>query len=240
MSELKNYILNTLNKTYDELETLSDTEVNTLTVYKHKECGKKIILIKSNNRNDGVFRALKCKDTGGLLPMIYEVATEEDALYVIEEYVEGITLFEKYKNASPTSDEIKGIMLSICDAMSILHSMKIIHRDIKPNNVMVRNDGTICLIDLSIAKTVNDGAKDTINLGTVGYAAPEQFGLSQSSPATDVYAFGVLVNQLVLGVHPTTQTPKGRLGRIIKKCTSTQIEDRYQNTDELEKAIKHI
>ena len=123
--------------------------------------------------------------------------------------------------------------------MGILHNLRIVHRDIKPNNVMVRNDSTVCIVDLSIAKMMNEGSiSDTINLGTIGYAAPEQFGFSQSQPTTDIYAFGVLANQLILGVHPTTQVPKGKLGKIIKKCTSTQISNRYQNTNELKKALK--
>ena len=240
MSQLKEYIDKSLSSNFTEEGILSDSEINKLTVYSHNKTGKKLVLIRSLNRNDGVFRALKCKDTNGLLPRIYEVSTEEDALYVLEEFVDGVTLHEKYKNSAPDKNEFKNILISLCDALGILHSLKIIHRDIKPNNVMIRKDSTLCLVDLSIAKIINENEKDTINLGTVGYAAPEQFGLSQSSPATDIYAFGVLANRILLGVHPTTQTPNGKIGKIIKKCTSTQIEDRYQNTQELKKALTHI
>lgn len=239
MSELKEYIDNYLDKEYKEIKVLSDTAVNKLTVYEHCKTGKKIVLIRSFNRNDEVFRILKAKDTNGLLPMIYEVAGEDDALYVLEEYIEGENLFKKYANTQPTQDELKKMLLSICDSMTILHKLNIVHRDIKPNNIMIRNDGSVCIVDLSIAKIITEtNTNDTINLGTVGYAAPEQFGFSQSMPTTDIYAFGVLANQLALGVYPTTDVPKGKLGRIIKKCTSTQISSRYQSTEQLKKAIR--
>ena len=241
MSKLKNYIDSCLENEYREVEVLSETAVNKLTVFEHCKSGKRLVLIRSLNRNDEVFRALKSKDTNGLLPMIYEVAGEEDALYVLEEYIDGENLFKKYSNSQPTQNEIKKILLSICDSMELLHRFNIVHRDIKPNNVMVRNDGSICIVDLSIAKMISEsGSNDTTNLGTVGYAAPEQFGFSQSMPTTDIYAFGVLANQLILGVHPTTDVPKGKLGRIIKKCTSTQISNRYQNAEQLKKALKTI
>lgn len=241
MSELKNYIDGCLKSEYREIGVLSDTAVNRLTVYEHCETGKKLVLIRSLNRNDEVFRALKSKNTNGLLPMIYEVAGEDDALYVLEEYIEGEHLFKRYCNTQPTQSELKNILLSICDSMEFLHSLNIVHRDIKPNNVMIRADGTVCIVDLSIAKMITENSpKDTINLGTIGYAAPEQFGFSQSMPTTDIYAFGVLANQLALGVYPTTDVPKGKLGRIIKKCTSTQISSRYQSAEQLKKAIKVI
>ncbi len=241
MSQLKSYIDKTLKDEYKEVKTLSETALNRLTVYEHCQTGKKVVLIRSLNRNDDVFRTLKSKDTMGLLPMIYEVCTEDDALYVLEEYIEGESLFKKYATSQPESDELKMILLSICDSMEILHSLNIVHRDIKPNNIMVRRDGSICMVDLSIAKIITENsARDTTTLGTVGYAAPEQFGVSQSMPTVDIYAFGVLANQLALGVHPTTSVPKGKLGRIIKKCTSTQISNRYQNASQLKKAIRNI
>lgn len=241
MSELKDYIDRCLLDEYKEVGVLSDTAVNKLTVFEHCETGKKLVLIRSLNRNDEVFRILKSKNTNGLLPMIYDVAGEEDALYVLEEYIEGEHLFKKFQNTQPTYSELKNILLSICDSMGLLHRFNIVHRDIKPNNVMIRADRTVCIVDLSIAKIITENSSnDTMNLGTVGYAAPEQFGFSQSMPTTDIYAFGVLANQLALGVYPTTDVPKGRLGRIIKKCTSTQISNRYQSAEQLKKAIKNI
>lgn len=74
------------------------------------------------------------------------------------------------------------------------------------------------LLDLSIARMISEKEeKDTATLGTIGYAAPEQFGLSQSTKATDIYSLGVLLNIMITGVHPTISIPKGKICRVIKK-----------------------
>ena len=135
----------------------------------------------------------------------------------------------------------KKIVISVLSGVMALHDAGYIHRDIDPSNIMLTNDEHIKLIDFGIAKIINTHEeKDTVNLGTIGYAAPEQFGFSQSMPATDIYALGVLANELILGVHPTVKVPKGKIGKIINKCTATQISARYQTASELKKALRHI
>ena len=120
--------------------------------------------------------------------------------------------------------------------MEILHNNNIIHRDIKPANVIVKSDGHATLIDLSIATLLSvQKGNDTQNLGTIGYAAPEQFGLSQSRPETDIYALGIMMNIMLTGVHPTIEIPKG-----IKKCTAISIGERYKNIEELKKDLEKI
>lgn len=241
MSNLKDYIDNTLNNEYEFEKILSETAVNRLTLYKHKSSQNQLVLIQSNYRNDDVFRKLKGLDTNEYLPVIYEVCSEDDYLYVLEEYIDGETLADIMQNREKISNqEIKKYLIDLCNALEILHKLNIIHRDIKPENVMIHN-GKACLIDLSIAKLMSgDKSNDTINLGTIGYAAPEQFGFSQSQPTTDIYALGVLANELILGVHPTIEIPKGKLGMIIKKCTAIQISKRYQNVSSLNKALSRI
>lgn len=97
------------------------------------------------------------------------------------------------------------------------------------------------LIDLEISRFVTGIKKrDTNKLGTVNYAAPEQFGVAESTFATDVYAVGTLINYLILGVYPTVRTPKGFLGMIVRKCTSTQIYRRYQNINKLKRHLDFI
>lgn len=241
MSNLKNYIDSTLNNEYEFEKILSETAVNRLTLYKHNSSQNQLVLIQSNYRNDDVFRKLKSLDTNEYLPMIYEVCSEDDYLYVLEEYIDGKTLADIMQSGRHISNrEIKKYLTDLCNALEILHRLNIIHRDIKPENIMIYN-GKACLIDLSIAKSMSgDKSNDTINLGTIGYAAPEQFGFSQSQPTTDIYALGVLANELILGVHPTIEIPKGKFGKIIKKCTATQISKRYQNVYSLNKALSHI
>ncbi len=240
MSEIKDYIDRSLQSEYKELKNLSETSVTKITLYQHKESGKELLLIRSGYRNDEVFRKLKSLNTNGYTPLIYEVCSEDDYLYILEEYVEGKTLASYLENGEALSEkDIVKYVKDLCCALEILHSLGIVHRDIKPENVMIRN-GKACLIDFSVAKLINYTRKDTLNLGTVGYAAPEQYGITESNPATDIYALGVLANILLTGEHPTTKIPGGRLGRIIRKCTDIQISKRYQSARELKKQIMKV
>lgn len=241
MSELKQYIDKNLDKYFEFNKALSETAVNKIFLYKHKNSGKSLCLIESNYRNDDVFRILKSANTKGVLPQIYEVASEDDKVIILEEYIEGVTLSSVIANRKISQNEIKKCILDICDALNILHTNNIIHRDIKPENIIIKDNGNACLIDLSIAKIMTDAkTKDTINLGTIGYAAPEQFGFSQSQPTTDIYALGVMINELILGVHPSINVPKGTWGKVIKKCTATQISKRYQSINDVIKAINKV
>ena len=140
----------------------------------------------------------------------------------------------------PTNRAIS-VALDLCAALGELHTRGIVHRDLKPDNIMIQPDGHAVLIDLSAARLMGDNKhRDTVNLGTVGYAAPEQFGISQSGPASDIYALGVTLNEMLLGVHPTMDMPKRRLGRIVRRCVTTQISKRYPTVSALEKALSTI
>ncbi len=237
MSELKKYIDATLKEQYSQIGTISRSDEGSITVYKKNSSDEKLLLIESLSRNDEVFRKLKKIDCCGYLPNIYEVCSEEDRLYVLEEYVEGKSLAKITSEKKLDNKAVINYLIDICSALEILHSNNIIHRDVKPANVIIRGEKA-CLIDLSIARMMsNSDGGDTENLGTIGYAAPEQFGLSQSLPVTDIYALGVLANVLLLGVHPSIDVPKGKIGKIINKCTEIQISRRYQHVSDLKKDL---
>ena len=239
MSQLQEYIETCLNDEYTFESVISKNAVNELKLYTHQKSGQKIILIKSVYRNDDVFRVLKNMAPTHILPAIYEVASEEDYFLVLEEYIQGEPLDKKMQDELSLA-QIKQILIDLCEALEILHANKIVHRDLKPENIIITDTAAV-LIDFGIAKIITTHEeKDTVNLGTIGYAAPEQFGFSQSMPATDIYALGVLANELILGVHPTVKVPKGKIGKIINKCTATQISARYQTASELKKALRHI
>ncbi len=158
---------------------------------------------------------------------------------MLEEYIEGKRLSDIISNNKVLDKKIACKYVSqICDALSFLHSIGIIHRDIKPSNIIIKNDDTAVLIDLSIARFINEQESDTQALGTPGFAAPEQFGVSQSNKATDIYGLGVLLNIMLTGSHPSVDLPKGRLKKVIEKATSTQISKRYKNAEKFKRAIK--
>jgi serine/threonine protein kinase len=114
-----------------------------------------------------------------------------------------------------------------------------VHLDIKPENVMIDNNGTVKLIDYSAAKLYKSHrTQDTQLLGTAGYAAPEQFGITQSDGRVDIYALGILMNVMLTGEHPSKAFyKKGRLKKIIEKCTRIDPNRRYQKIKDLKKAL---
>ena len=74
-------------------------------------------------------------------------------------------------------------------------------------------------------------------LGTTGYAAPEQYGLSQTDGRADIYSLGVLLNVMLTGEHPSATLAKGRLGRVVHHCTAMNPQKRYQNVLSLMEAL---
>ena len=86
------------------------------------------------------------------------------------------------------------------------------------------------LIDFDAARLHKpEAAADTQILGTTGFAAPEQYGLSQSDTRTDIYSLGVLMNVMLTGQHPSQTLAEGRLGRVIGRCTQVNPEKRYRD-----------
>ena len=78
---------------------------------------------------------------------------------------------------------------------------------------------------------------DTQILGTTGFAAPEQYGLSQSDIRTDIYSLGILINVMLTGEHPSKCLAEGRLGRIVERCTRVNPQKRYKNVLRLMEAL---
>lgn len=240
MSIKENYIRETLKAEYEKVCDLRNSKRSTVASYKHLKSGEKLLLITTTVQNDGVFKVLKGEKHENL-PMIYDVCCGENEMLVIEEFVEGENLANIIsREALPKKRAIK-YCLDVCEALKQLHSKKIIHRDIKPLNVIIDKQDNAVLIDLQSSRLMSDEKeKDTQYLGTVGYAAPEQFGIFQSVPATDIYALGVMFNELLIGKHPSVEIPKGRLGKIVGKCTNINIPKRYQSVEALQKDLKKL
>jgi serine/threonine protein kinase len=131
----------------------------------------------------------------------------------------------------------KKVMAGVCNGLTVLHDRGIIHRDVKPENVVIDTQGRVVLIDLNASRIIGPSSKDTVIMGTVGYASPEQLGLSQSDARTDLYAAGVLLNVMLTGKHPTQGYAKGHAGAVVRKCTALNPEDRYQSARKLYHAL---
>lgn len=175
------------------------------------------------------------------LPQVFKAGEMEGLFIVEEEYIDGIPLWEMISGGTHMDEErTVCITLQICSGLAFLHRNGLVHRDIKPENVMLTPEDKIYIVDLDASMRINRYKEsDTTLLGTAMYAAPEQFGLTRSDERTDIYALGILINELLTGVHPAVETyRKGLLGNVIEKCTRMNPADRYQSVDELQHALQ--
>ncbi len=171
------------------------------------------------------------------LPAIVDIFREGEHINLVMEYIEGRTLEETALLKPLTTRALTDIALEICLALKCLHSMKppIIYRDMKPSNIMVREDGHICLIDFGTARRFFKGSarKDTNMLGTPAFAAPEQFG-GRTDERSDIYSLGMTIRACAPGGKL-----KGSLKRIMDKCAQHDPNDRYKNVDEVIRDLRY-
>lgn len=237
-NELKEYIDKKLESNFIKTATLKKEDSSEIYLYEHKTLNNKIIKRVSTNRNDEVFRKLRNKRINNM-EQIYEVCSTEDNLIVLEEFIEGKTLLQLIDEGPIPTKKACKYAYDVCNALKVLHDMGIVHRDVNPSNIIINNEDEAVLIDLGIARILkSDGGRDTNELGTVGYAAPEQYGISQSGKSADTYSLGITLNIMITGIHPTVGVAKGKIGRIINKSISTQISKRYLDARQLQRDLK--
>jgi serine/threonine protein kinase len=169
----------------------------------------------------------------------FEMIVFDNQLFVVEEYIQGVTLQSYIEENGALDDEsVKKISLAICNGLSQIHNLGIVHRDITPGNIMISNSGEIKIIDFGISRLEkNSQTKDTQILGTQGYAAPEQYGFSQTNNKADIYALGVLINYMKTLKLPNEQLTIGVYSEIVTKCTQIDENRRYQDIDSVSIAI---
>ncbi|MCD7761687.1 MAG: serine/threonine protein kinase [Lachnospiraceae bacterium] len=201
----------------------------------HEGTGRLFVKKQLKQYNLEVFQMLRAHPVPNT-PRIYELVEENGTLTVIEEYLQGQTLqglLEEHGNFS--ENEAIAITLAIAGIVQNLHHMEppIIHRDIKPANLILSPDHVLKLLDFNAAKFASDGEnRDTVLLGTAGYAAPEQYGFGASCLQTDIFSIGVILNVLLTGSLPQEKLTEGRLSAMIKKCVEVNPRDRYASIDQ--------
>jgi WD40 repeat protein len=146
------------------------------------------------------------------LPRIYDHFLEIGHWYLVMDFIAGETL-EDYLRRMPGHklpfEEVVDYGIQLCTVLDYLHTRQppIIFRDLKPANIMRGPEGHLYLIDFGIARHFKPGqARDTVAFGSPGYAAPEQYGQTQTTPRSDIYNLGAILHQMLTGRDPA-QTP---------------------------------
>ena len=214
---------------------LKESPRGNVQLIRHKATGKRFVLRRFTG-NPEVYQKL-LDYTCPNLPVVYEVAVQGTENLVLEEYIEGDTLGFLLRGALFSPDETRKIVRQVCRALWVLHSIGAVHRDVKPENIILRGDQAV-LIDFDAARLHKpESEMDTQILGTTGFAAPEQYGMSQSDIRTDIYALGVLINVMLTGKHPSKELAPGKMGRIVDRCTHVNPQHRYKNVLRLMEAL---
>jgi eukaryotic-like serine/threonine-protein kinase len=211
---------------------------------------------------------------------IYEVGESSDEAYIVMQYVPGRSLDRLIAQGPANVPLVLSVGIQIADGLSAAHQIGIYHRDLKPANVMLTDGGLVKILDFGLARRKNpdeaefDPAQPTrrkqgavartysVRGGTLAYMAPEQFVTGQSSVQSDLFAFGVILYELVTGRHPFVRpdveelqgvraiqfadppalSPEvpDELASVIDRCLKKNPSDRYAAAGEVREALKTI
>ena len=191
------------------------------------------------------------------LPRIIDIEEDENSIYIIEDYIDGKSLDKRLKTEKRFDEEtVINWSKQLCDVLIYLHNQKpnpIIYRDMKPANIIVTKENRVKLIDFGIAREFKiENDSDTTYMGTRGYAAPEQYGSSQTDQRTDIYSLGVTMYHLITGKSPNEPPYEFKKIReidpnfsegmeyIINKCIQNDPTKRYQSMEELLYDLENI
>ena len=194
---------------------------------------------------------------------IYDWGKDGESYYIVMEYLRGTDLKSGIrKHGALDSRKVAQIGSQIAQALSVAHRHDIIHRDIKPQNIMVQPDGNIKVMDFGIARAKNSSlTTDNSVLGTAHYVSPEQSTGKPLGPTTDIYSLGIVMYEAATGrvpfvgddaisvamkqVNEAPQPPSlinpnidPALEAIILRCMEKNPGDRYQSADELARALR--
>ncbi|MDC7287307.1 protein kinase [Blautia schinkii] len=221
----------------------ADTVTRELFVIKWGRGSQKELL----RREFSIMKELAEQNVQGI-PRPYDFIEEGEGAYFLREYAKGKTLYELSQDQENFSQKvIVDVGIQLCGIVRTLHSLKnsVIHKDIKPENVVMDGDGSIVLADFGTARHYREGQEgDTFVVGSPGTAAPEQYGIAQTDKRTDVYAIGRTLWYLAAGSYEEADLAaahvRPRLKRIIRKAALFDPDHRYQTVSLLEKELKRL
>lgn len=201
------------------------------------------------------------------VPRIFDWGGQDTQVYFVAEYVQGMDLKAKMKLKKLwTPEEAVALVSSVAEALGEAHQMNIVHRDVKPQNLILSDDGQVKLLDFGVARARFEGmqtlTKTGMSLGTPEYMSPEQFEGKKVEPTSDVYSLGIILYQLLTGELPfsgnrmelairiLTETPRPPrsirteipvwLDQIVVKCLQRDVSKRYPSAVELASELKKV
>lgn len=194
---------------------------------------------------------------------VYDVGEEDNIHYIVMELVEGITL-KKYieKKSRLTTKEAISIAIQVSMGIEAAHNNHIIHRDIKPQNIMISKEGKVKVTDFGIAKAASSNTITSNVMGSVHYTSPEQARGGFSDEKSDIYSLGITMFEMFAGrvpfngdttvsiaiKHIQDEMPSLReyvpdvpvsVENIVRKCTQKSPDRRYQCMSDIIKDLKH-
>ncbi|MCD7927262.1 MAG: serine/threonine protein kinase [Oscillospiraceae bacterium] len=184
------------------------------------------------------------------LPRFCELGRGDGVLYIVQDYLPGVSLKQilesnRRMGVPARWPKVLGWMYSACEPLAYLHESQppILHCDIKPANLILRQDGTVCLVDFDIARELT-GQTVPIRAMSMAYASPEQKQFLPLDPRTDVYSLGVTAFQLLTHELPGESLfhrplPR-RVERLLSCCLAANSERRFQSVEELRKELDEI
>ncbi|HEX7778816.1 MAG TPA: serine/threonine-protein kinase, partial [Vicinamibacterales bacterium] len=185
---------------------------------------------------------------------IYEIGEHEETRFIAAEFVDGITLRERLKQGPIPALELVDIAAQIADGLAAAHDAGVVHRDVKPENVMLRPDGLVKILDFGIAtRTASDlpsvSATSTegrrLIVGTTGYMSPEHRQGLPVDVRTDVWSLGIVIAEMATGQQPAAVTDADlahvpEIARVVGRALSPNREDRHASARELARDLRAL